>query len=521
MQQSLLRDIVDEAYYGNNSKLVNKGSLSQTDKSSSSDALAEFVFYSDRKPRYRAATKLRRQIYGKLKENELLLQLNIKEILQDFVKDLKVQEGSKSESLNVRKNHATPYQNEVFHCKCGWLLHDPTTLPCGHTFCKHCVEENMFCLDCGYTPITSVNVSPLLVEIISTWFETQYESTGYKNKARNSFSLNDFTEALNSINKAINLVGEDFTSLNIRVETYIHLEKYNVALKDAELSCKINDSCGKSHYIRGLCYVALKEYDQAIDAFQHSLELEPDDLILCKNVLASLCGVFAADVADDDQDMKKKLGELGNLDVFSDQDSINVTKSDKNDTKSDKDDTKSDKNDTKSEGNSTKSEDNDAPKSEKNNTKSENVQNSEKLSNSVSEIVYDQNEAGPSTEIIETGSAKLFNDIIADVNSQSLELEGVPVNLIQEDIFECKLCYDLLFQPITLTCGHVFCKNCLVKTLDYKALCPLCRIELTDYRKEPSKPVTMIIEDILQLYLKDQFDIRFKEHAEKMDKLAR
>ena len=39
----------------------------------------------------------------------------------------------------------------IFNCKCGWLLFNPTTLPCGHTMCKHCADENLFCIICGYT----------------------------------------------------------------------------------------------------------------------------------------------------------------------------------------------------------------------------------------------------------------------------------------------------------------------------------------------------------------------------------
>lgn len=35
--------------------------------------------------------------------------------------------------------------------------------------------------------------------------------------------------------------------------------------------------------------------------------------------------------------------------------------------------------------------------------------------------------------------------------------------LIQEDVLECPLCQTLFYQPITTSCGHTFCKNCILR----------------------------------------------------------
>ncbi|KAJ8737128.1 hypothetical protein PYW07_000399 [Mythimna separata] len=39
---------------------------------------------------------------------------------------------------------------------------------------------------------------------------------------------------------------------------------------------------------------------------------------------------------------------------------------------------------------------------------------------------------------------------------------------------ECILCYDTFTNPVTTPCGHVFCRTCLERTLDYGKRCPLC-----------------------------------------------
>ncbi len=41
--------------------------------------------------------------------------------------------------------------------------------------------------------------------------------------------------------------------------------------------------------------------------------------------------------------------------------------------------------------------------------------------------------------------------------------------------FDCPLCFQLLYEPITLECGHTFCRDCLYQAFQFKKHCPLCR----------------------------------------------
>lgn len=41
--------------------------------------------------------------------------------------------------------------------------------------------------------------------------------------------------------------------------------------------------------------------------------------------------------------------------------------------------------------------------------------------------------------------------------------------------FECPICIDLLKDPVTIACGHNFCRNCLN---DSVKICPICRMNL-------------------------------------------
>jgi len=41
--------------------------------------------------------------------------------------------------------------------------------------------------------------------------------------------------------------------------------------------------------------------------------------------------------------------------------------------------------------------------------------------------------------------------------------------------FDCPVCYQLFHEPITLPCGHTFCRSCVQRSLDFQSQCPCCR----------------------------------------------
>ncbi|CAK8532148.1 unnamed protein product [Lathyrus sativus] len=57
-------------------------------------------------------------------------------------------------------------------------------------------------------------------------------------------------------------------------------------------------------------------------------------------------------------------------------------------------------------------------------------------------------------------------------------MDSAPLPSIDKlrDDFICTICLNIFFEPVTISCGHSFCKKCLVVAMDkYKKNCLVCR----------------------------------------------
>mmetsp|Transcript_6173 Transcript_6173/g.8613 ORF Transcript_6173/g.8613 Transcript_6173/m.8613 type:complete len:209 (+) Transcript_6173:188-814(+) len=79
--------------------------------------------------------------------------------------------------------------------------------------------------------------------------------------------------------------------------------------------------------------------------------------------------------------------------------------------------------------------------------------------------------------------------------------------------FECSLCFRLFCKPITTPCGHTYCKNCLLSSLKYSPLCPLCRHKL-EHSNKYKYTINIVLLNVLEKYFKDEYQNREKEEEE-------
>lgn len=62
---------------------------------------------------------------------------------------------------------------------------------------------------------------------------------------------------------------------------------------------------------------------------------------------------------------------------------------------------------------------------------------------------------------------------------------------------ECHICVTMMYEPITTTCGHTFCKKCLLRSLDHSNRCPLCRSELPGMSYFIHAPINSTLSNLI------------------------
>lgn len=78
------------------------------------------------------------------------------------------------------------------------------------------------------------------------------------------------------------------------------------------------------------------------------------------------------------------------------------------------------------------------------------------------------------------------------------------------DHLDCILCSKLLYEPVTTSCGHTFCRTCLCRAVDSSDACPMCRTIL--HLEDPSAvPITNVLRTAIMHCFPDEYDIRRKE----------
>jgi len=78
--------------------------------------------------------------------------------------------------------------------------------------------------------------------------------------------------------------------------------------------------------------------------------------------------------------------------------------------------------------------------------------------------------------------------------------------------FECSICVNLLWFPVTTACGQVFCRECLIRSIDNtQAQCPMCKSSLEEFfpmliQSHVNK--TEILSKIIETYFPNEFNER-------------
>ncbi|XP_015251996.1 PREDICTED: LON peptidase N-terminal domain and RING finger protein 2 [Cyprinodon variegatus] len=417
---------------------------------------------------------------------------------------------------------------DLFSCRlCKRLLQEPTTLECGHTFCKRCLENDSVkdCINCKqkFSKLDR-RVNVVLSGLLDKLFETESRARKMWIEGEMLWSKQNLAGALEMFNAAVDLVPSAGSLLCQRAELNMEMRNYSQAVQDANSLCRLKPLWTKAHCLKATALSKADRNDEALQEYFLCLALKPDWTKVKLEAQKVLSEVFSSVFENEDmptplhplqggfatrlikppallQSLRPQTHKPG----CSSQDSeFGVAKSTPVDG-------------SPSELCPT------SPKSE--------LAAGEGSSKGLAGVLASlpAPHGGLKRKHSSDGASAPFNPPSKlskpdDVNTvQTASVSGgrvVPAHLLDSGDLECSLCMRLFYEPVTTPCGHTFCLKCLERCLDHNPNCPLCKENLSECLATRGYNKTFLMEEVLRRYLGDELAERKKIHEEEMKELS-
>ena len=415
-------------------------------------------------------------------------------------------------------------RQSMFSCEmCNSVFMKPVTLDCGHTFCEVCItEENSFtghveCSKCGrdVSKHSTYSVNVLVMSCIQKSFPKEYQRQVVKMQGHERLVGNDLQTAIKRFTEILSISPDDFHCLCWRSDALLRIGRSDLALKDIEQASKLRPNLARTFYRKAIVLANLAKlegvlsckHEESVLALLRCSALSPRSNRYRQEFTQSLHQLLSPKFtnsnrtllvlklgrADDKelsgQDMKHFTPHLSPRGCFtsSNQNLLSLQMRGKSDRNPD-------------------------------------VFTGSKKSNAGGELKKRAQKSRSFLNDKETSDDQARRN--QQVKKPESEIEAVG-DVIKEKVgevedFECKLCYSLLFQPITTVCGHTFCRECLERCLDHRVECPCCRSALDQYnRGDLTMEITEVLDVILAKYFTAEYNERMKSYQEKMETLMR
>ncbi|XP_019488333.1 PREDICTED: tripartite motif-containing protein 26 [Hipposideros armiger] len=89
----------------------------------------------------------------------------------------------------------------------------------------------------------------------------------------------------------------------------------------------------------------------------------------------------------------------------------------------------------------------------------------------------------------------------SELRTKDTMAASVPLRSLEEEV-TCSICLDYLRDPVTIDCGHVFCRSCTTDIRPVSGSCPVCPLCKKPFKKENIRPVwqlASLVENIERL----------------------
>uniref|UniRef100_A0A8C3A9L0 LON peptidase N-terminal domain and ring finger 3 n=1 Tax=Cyclopterus lumpus TaxID=8103 RepID=A0A8C3A9L0_CYCLU len=164
---------------------------------------------------------------------------------------------------------AAGFGYEDFSCRiCLSFLFEPVTLPCGHCFCKKCLERErkekelpVMCKECGdgsrVAGVQSYRVDVVLSNLLAKWFPTLHQAGRLRREGNALYAERKVEAALDKYNRATLIAPMDHILFSNRSQIHSSLRHYEKALRDAEMACRLMPHWSKVWQTNAsyICYI--------------------------------------------------------------------------------------------------------------------------------------------------------------------------------------------------------------------------------------------------------------------------
>ncbi|KAM3607280.1 uncharacterized protein V6R79_004968 [Siganus canaliculatus] len=423
---------------------------------------------------------------------------------------------------------------DLFSCRlCKCLLHEPTTVECGHTFCKHCLDEDSSenCIQCKHKLIkkdglpNGRRLNVVLSGLLDKLFATESQARRIWIEGEALWKKQVLSEALDKYNAAIALVPSSGRLLYQRAELHMEMRNFSQAVQDASSLCRMKPLWTKAHNLKAMALSKADRNDEALQEYFLCVALKPDWTKVKLEAQKILSELFSSVFENEDLPtplhplqgglthrlikppaLLRSLRPLTQRSGSSSQDpEFSMSKS--------------------------TSVDDSSRLSAPGPGKSDPAAGAEDATKSLASVLaalpappggLKRKHSGDGPSAGFSPPSKLHRPDEESSIQTSAPCGGrvVSAELLDSGDMECSLCMRLFYEPVATPCGHTFCLKCLERCLDHNPNCPLCKENLSEYLATRGYNKTLLMEEVLQRYLGDELAERKKIHEEEMNELS-
>ncbi|KAI1887616.1 hypothetical protein AGOR_G00192150 [Albula goreensis] len=473
--------------------------------------------------------------YGSVRPDQLSTLLDC--ILRSFRKKVG---GEPAAQPTFTSKNSEDNASDVFNCPgCFKFFGEPVTIVCGHSYCKRCLQRDLFskCKLCGEDVVVNLSrelrPNVVLCNLIEKCFPDDTKRCKLITEIEILLKRKLFEEAVTLANNVIESDPSNVLARTCRAEALAGLGKYKCALSDLEMLCMSSANWPEAHFRKGMLLQEMGQVDEALQVLLHCLALDKHFTLARKEVEKILYQLLSPT----EENVKVGLRETV-------QNSSTHARS------------KTFLGDAQSDTQIQAASPRPHPDVEEEHGGTSQVESPDRRSlNRAHSLRGNRPLDGPARDeglkrvcsapqlggqekgvflkrklsISEIGSSLVHSvgnklkkqaESVGDSQCASTACKAIPLELLEANDFECSLCMRLFYEPVTTPCGHTFCKSCLERCLDHTPQCPLCKESLKEYLACRKYNITDVLEKVIRQCLMEEYLERQKSHTEETKELS-